>query len=119
MDFLDQPKPRVNGSMLPKYQGSIVCLLGVLKNVDPNGSSLTLTLSDGIDAQVHLQSPLDRPIEGLVEVIGQVGANPRQITGLNLISHGDKDFDMGLYDDVLKVTHEFPQYYRLGGPDDN
>ncbi|XP_030846378.1 replication protein A 14 kDa subunit [Strongylocentrotus purpuratus] len=114
MDAFKQPKPRVNGSMLPKHQGSIVCLLGLLKNVDPNGTSLTLTLSDGVDAQVNLQTPLDRPIEGLVEVVGQVGANPRQIKGLNLISHGQKDFDMELYDEVLKITHEFPQYYRLG-----
>lgn len=33
MDAFNQPKPRVNGSMLPKHQGSIVCLLGLLKNV--------------------------------------------------------------------------------------
>ena len=40
----------------------------------------------------HFLCSWDRPIEGLVEVVGQVGANPRQITGLNLISHGQKEF---------------------------
>ncbi len=30
---MEQPKPRVNGSMLPKYQGQLVCLLGTVKSV--------------------------------------------------------------------------------------
>jgi hypothetical protein len=58
MDQTGQPKLRINGSMLSKYQGSEVCLLGRAKDIDPNGTSFVLELSDGVDVEVQLQDPV-------------------------------------------------------------
>ncbi|XP_038044880.1 replication protein A 14 kDa subunit-like [Patiria miniata] len=109
-----QPKPRINGSMLPKFQGSEVCLLGRVKEIDPNGTSFVLGLSDGVDVQVQLQDPLQDMIEGMTEVIGHVSQNPRVINSSQFVNLGEMDFDMTLYDEAVKITHEFPNYYLQG-----
>lgn len=106
-----QPKPRVNGSMLPKYQGREVCLLGRVKDIDPNGTSFMLGLCDNVDVQVHLQDPLQDMIEGITEVIGHVNQNPGIITCTQYVNLGEMDFDMTLYDEAVKIIREFPSYY--------
>ncbi|XP_072028956.1 replication protein A 14 kDa subunit-like [Amphiura filiformis] len=111
---MDQPKPRVNGSMLPKYQGQCVCLLGTVKNIDGNGQSFVMTLSDGVDVDVFVQDPLQDMIEGLTEVVGEVGADARQIQCQHYINHGTVDFDLNLYDEACKMTQEFPDFYKVG-----
>ncbi|KAJ8313968.1 hypothetical protein KUTeg_008529, partial [Tegillarca granosa] len=68
----DFSKPRVNVSMLPSYQGKFVCLLGKAKDVDNNGTSFTLTTSDGQDVKILMQEPLSEYVAGLTEVHGTV-----------------------------------------------
>ncbi|WAQ94811.1 hypothetical protein MAR_007282 [Mya arenaria] len=48
---------RVNAAMLPSYQGKNVCLMGMAKDVDTNGTSFTLTTSDGKDVRIQMQEP--------------------------------------------------------------
>ncbi|XP_033639784.1 replication protein A 14 kDa subunit-like [Asterias rubens] len=114
MDQDTQPQPRVNGSMLPKYQGSVVCLLGRVKEIDPNGTSFMLGLSDNVDVQVQLQDPLQDMIEGITEVIGHVGQNSRVINCIQYVNLGEMDFDLTLYDEALKITHDFAEFYMPG-----
>jgi hypothetical protein len=53
-------------------------------------------------------------IEGMTEVIGHVSQNPRVINCTQFVNLGEVDFDMTLYDEAVKITQEFPNYYLQG-----
>ncbi|XP_071941339.1 replication protein A 14 kDa subunit-like [Antedon mediterranea] len=106
-----QANPRVNASMLPRYEGCLVNLLGKVKSVDQNGASFVLTSTDNVDIEILLPESLEDSVEGITEVIGQVCPNPRQINCHQYVNHGDIDMDMNMYDEAVKLTHEHSKFY--------
>ncbi|XP_052800027.1 uncharacterized protein LOC128231358 isoform X2 [Mya arenaria] len=107
---------RVNAAMLPSYQGRNVCLMGMAKDVDTNGTSFTLTTSDGKDVRIQMQEPLSEYVAGLTEVHGQVdGRNSIQCQ--NYISFSDENsqsFSLDLYNSAVELMVRAPQHYQQG-----
>ncbi|XP_077979285.1 replication protein A 14 kDa subunit-like [Glandiceps talaboti] len=112
MASIDSPRPRVNASMLPQNQGKFVCLLGKVKNVDPDQTAFVMTTSDQQDVRVFLPEPLNDVVDGIIEVIGEVGMNC-EIQCHNYVNFGDTDFDMTLYDEAIKMITDYPEYHQL------
>ncbi|XP_033762091.1 uncharacterized protein LOC117343727 [Pecten maximus] len=109
-------KPRVNGSMLPSYQGRAVCVLGMAKDVDQNGQAFTLTTSDGQDIRISMQEPLSEYVAGLTEVEGQVQSN-NAIACQNYITFPQdtsEAFDMKMYNDAVELSARFSNHYIVG-----
>ncbi|XP_061164218.1 replication protein A 14 kDa subunit-like [Saccostrea echinata] len=115
----DFSKPRVNGKMLPSFQGRSVCVLGNAKDVDSNGTAFTLSTSDGQDIRIIMQEPLGEYVSGLTEVHGNVDAQ-NNIHCLNYIAFPKEisdTFDMGLYNDAVELTSRFSEFYKVGVTD--
>ncbi|XP_070565057.1 replication protein A 14 kDa subunit-like [Ptychodera flava] len=110
MEIITKARPRVNASMLPRYDGRYVCLLGRVGSVSQDGSSFVLVSCDQQDVQILLSEPLNDMIDGIIEVIGVV-ENGCQVRCTNYVNFGDTDFDMTLYNEAVKLTKEFPQYH--------
>ncbi|XP_043074000.1 replication protein A 14 kDa subunit [Puntigrus tetrazona] len=108
----ESPKPRINASMLAQYIGRPVCFVGRLEKVHPSGKALTLSDGEGKSASVELNEPLDEELSGIVEIIGMV-SNKGEIMAVSYTQYREDkiSFDLELYNEGLKVLHDFPQYY--------
>ncbi|KAL3831788.1 hypothetical protein ACJMK2_023492 [Sinanodonta woodiana] len=115
----DFVKPRINGSMLSNYRGRQVCVLGIGKQVDSNGTSFILSTSDNQDIKVIMQEPLNEYVSGLTEVHGQV--DPRnQIICQNYINFPKEvsdSFDMNLYNEAIGLMSRLSEHYITGVPE--
>jgi replication factor A3 len=105
------PKPRVNGSILPKCTGKTVSIVAKYIRVD-GGMTLVLETSDGQTLNAKLLQPLHEPPTPFVEVVGQVGYDC-SITVDKIVNYGS-DFDLGTYNEAVKLTQQFPQYFPQG-----
>ncbi|XP_076864330.1 replication protein A 14 kDa subunit [Brachyhypopomus gauderio] len=109
----ESPKPRVNTSMLYQYINRPVCLIGRVEKVYPTGKAFTLSDGEGKSASVELKEPLDEELSGIVEVIGMV-SNKNTVMAAAYIQFREErgiTFDLELYNEALKVVHDFPQHY--------
>ncbi|XP_018410633.1 PREDICTED: replication protein A 14 kDa subunit [Nanorana parkeri] len=109
------PRPRINTSMLARYMGQPVCFVGRVEKVNPLGTSFVLSDGAGKNTTVELSEPLDEELSGVIEVVGKV-TQKATILGVSYIPFREDvgSFDLGLYDEALKIIHEFPQYYPFG-----
>lgn len=108
----ESPKVRINASMLSQYISRPVCFLGRLEKVHPSGKALTLTDGEGKNASVELNDPLDEELSGIVEVIGMVSTKGTIMATSYTQYREDKiPFDLELYNEGLKVLHDYPQHY--------
>ncbi|KAJ8336456.1 hypothetical protein SKAU_G00376760 [Synaphobranchus kaupii] len=109
----ESPKTRINTSMLSQYINRPVCFVGRLQKVHPTGKSFTLQDGEGKSASVELSDPLDEELSGIVEVIGMVSNKATIMATTYTILREDKEklFDLELYNEGLKIIHDFPQYY--------
>ncbi|KAM4705852.1 replication protein A 14 kDa subunit [Rhinophrynus dorsalis] len=114
-DLYDGPRVRINTSMLAQHIGKPVCFVGRVEKVHPTGTSLVLSDGAGKNATVELSEPLDEELSGVVEVTGKVTPKAT-IMGVSYVPFREdtSTFDLGLYDEALKIIHEFPQYYPFG-----
>ncbi|KAG8443089.1 hypothetical protein GDO86_011781 [Hymenochirus boettgeri] len=114
-DILDVPKVRVNVSMLGQNIGNPVCFVGRVEKVHPTGTSIVLSDGAGKNVTVELAEPLEEEVSGILEVIGKVTPKAT-IMGFSYIPFREDNstFDLGLYDEALKIIHEFPKYYPFG-----
>ncbi|XP_053189772.1 replication protein A 14 kDa subunit [Scomber japonicus] len=110
---LDVPKPRINCSMLSQHINRAVCFVGRVEKVHPTGKTFTVADGEGKIATVELNEPLEEELSGIVELIGMV-SNKGTImaTTYNMLQE-DKGipFELELYNEALKVIHDFPQHY--------
>ncbi|XP_064455611.1 replication protein A 14 kDa subunit-like [Ornithodoros turicata] len=106
---------RVNGNLLPRYQRKTVFLLGRVLQSDPKGMSFKIESSDNQVIQVILKSPLQEPVEGFVEVEGEVTAkNAILCSDYVLLSPSvTEKFDMATYNKVIEVIHAHPSHYPV------
>ncbi|XP_075683863.1 replication protein A 14 kDa subunit [Rhinoderma darwinii] len=114
-DLYEVPRVRINTSMLAQYMGQPVCFVGRVEKVHPTGTSFILSDGAGKNATVELTDPLDEELSGVIEVVGKV-TQKATIMGVSYVPFKEDvaSFDLGLYDEALKIIHEFPQYYPFG-----
>jgi hypothetical protein len=72
---MEGPKTRVNSSMLPKYAGQYVCVVGKNLGVGPGGTSLSLETCDQQKITAHFAQPIRDPLSTYVELVGKVGSD--------------------------------------------
>ncbi|KAL0962132.1 hypothetical protein UPYG_G00336140 [Umbra pygmaea] len=113
MAVFESPKSRVNSVMLSQYISKPVCFVGRVEKVHPTGKSFTLSDGEGKFASVELNEPLDEELSGIVEVLGVVSNKGALIATSYNIFREDKGitFDLQLYNEALKIIHDFPQHY--------
>ncbi|CAI5689708.1 replication protein A 14 kDa subunit [Oreochromis niloticus] len=111
--LLDASKPRINCSMLSQHIGRGVCFVGRVEKVHPTGKTFSVSDGEGKSATVELNEPLEEELSGIVEVIGMVSSKGVITSTTYNILREDKGipFDLELYNEALKVIHDFPQYY--------
>ncbi|KAG7501079.1 replication protein A 14 kDa subunit [Solea senegalensis] len=111
--IIDVPKPRINCSMLSQHINRPVCFVGRVEKVHPTGKTFTLLDGEGKVATVELNEPLEEELSGVVEVIGMVSNKGAIMATTYNIMREDKGipFDLELYNEALKVVHDFPQHY--------
>ncbi|KAK7109430.1 replication protein A 14 kDa subunit-like [Littorina saxatilis] len=111
----DNSRHRINGALMPNYQGKHVCVLGKAKDVDPNGKFFTLSTSDEKDIRVNMSNPLSEYVSGLTEVHGRVQGNILQCENYVLFSEDAAGkFDMGLYNQAVQLMEGCPEQYVQG-----
>uniref|UniRef100_A0A2K6G525 Replication protein A3 n=1 Tax=Propithecus coquereli TaxID=379532 RepID=A0A2K6G525_PROCO len=101
VDVMELPKSRINASMLAQFIDQPVCFVGKLEKVC--GLSVLGSRS------------LDEEISGIVEVVGRVTAKATIMCASYVQFREDNHpFDLGLYNEAVKIIHEFPQFFPLG-----
>ncbi|XP_047461385.1 replication protein A 14 kDa subunit [Mugil cephalus] len=111
--IMEAPKPRINCSMLSQYISKPVCFVGRVEKVHPTGKTFTVSDGEGKSATVELNEPLEEELSGIVEVIGMVSNKGAIMATTYNMLREDKGilFDLELYNEALKVVHDFPQHY--------
>merc|ERR1719369_6545 len=108
--LLDVPKTRINSSMLSQYISKAVCLVGRVDKVHPTGKTFTVSDGEGKSATVELNDPLEEELSGVVEVIGMVSNKGAIMASTYNMLREEKGiaFDLELYNEALKVIHDYP-----------
>lgn len=104
---------RVNGNLLSSYQRQTVCLLGRVLQSEVSGMSLKLESPDKQVVQVIMKKPIEEPLEGLLEVVGEVTAK------LAVVCHSyvlfppgmSQNFDMETYNRLVELMNERKEHY--------
>lgn len=104
---------RVNGKLLSSYQRQKVCLLGKVLQCEMNGMSMKLQSPDQQVVHVIMKTPIQEPLEGLLEVVGEVTAK------LAIVCHSyvlfppsaSETFDMEIYNKVVEMLHTHKENY--------
>ncbi|XP_059900307.1 replication protein A 14 kDa subunit [Gadus macrocephalus] len=109
----EAPRARINTSMLSQYVSRPVCFVGRVEKVHPSGKSFTMCDGEGKVVSVELNEPLDEELSGVVEVVGMVTNKGALMGSAYTIFQDEKGvaFDLELYNEALKVIHDFSQYY--------
>ncbi|XP_008279615.1 replication protein A 14 kDa subunit [Stegastes partitus] len=110
---LDVPKPRINTSMLSQHISRPVCFVGRVEKVQPTGKTFTVSDGEGKSATVELNEPLEEELSGIVEVVGMVSNRGAIMAATYNTLREDKGvpFDLELYNEAVKLIHDFPQHY--------
>ncbi|XP_010838022.1 PREDICTED: replication protein A 14 kDa subunit isoform X2 [Bison bison bison] len=107
VDVMESPKARINASMLAQFIDQPVCFVGRLEKIHPTGKMFILSDGEGKN--------LDEEISGIVEVVGRVTAKATIMCASYVqFKEDNHPFDLGLYNEAVKITHEFPQFFPLG-----
>ncbi|KAM6450000.1 replication protein A 14 kDa subunit [Liasis olivaceus] len=111
-DILEGPRVRVTASQLAQYVGKPVCFVGRLEKIHQSGKFFFLSDGEGKNAVIELNSPLEEEISGVIEVVGRVTNQLNIMCSSYIQFKEDKNmFDLSLYNEALKIIHEFPEYY--------
>ncbi|KAL1788285.1 replication protein A 14 kDa subunit [Sigmodon hispidus] len=115
VEIMELPKARVNASMLAQFIDRPVCFVGKLEKIHPTGKMFILSDGEGKNGTIELMEPLDEEISGIVEVVGKVTAKATIMCASYVQFKEDSvRFDLGLYNEAVKIINEFPQFFPLG-----
>ncbi|XP_015989162.1 replication protein A 14 kDa subunit [Rousettus aegyptiacus] len=115
VDVMDLPKSRVNASMLTQFIDRPVCFVGKLEKIHPSGKMFILSDGEGKSGTIELMEPLDEEISGVMEIVGKVTAKATiMCTSYVQFKEDNHPFDLGLYNEAVKIIHEFPQFFPWG-----
>ncbi|XP_072303191.1 replication protein A 14 kDa subunit [Eucyclogobius newberryi] len=112
-NIIDVPKQRINCAMLSQHINRAVCFVGRVEKVHPSGKTFTVSDGEGKTVTVELNDPLEEELSGVVEVIGMVSNKGVIMASMYNMLREDKGnlFDVQLYNEALKLIHDFPQHY--------
>ncbi|XP_001378756.1 replication protein A 14 kDa subunit [Monodelphis domestica] len=114
-EVLELPRTRIGAAHVASFIDRPVCFVGRLEKIHPSGRSFTLTDGEGAQVTVELAQPLEEEISGVLEVVGRVTAKATILcSSYVLFRDHNHSFDLRLYNDALKIIHEFPQFYPFG-----
>uniref|UniRef100_G1P976 Replication protein A 14 kDa subunit n=1 Tax=Myotis lucifugus TaxID=59463 RepID=G1P976_MYOLU len=114
-EVMELPKSRINASMLAQSIDRPSALVGRLEKIHPTGKMFILSDGEGKSATIELMEPLDEEISGIVEVVGRVTAKATIMCSSYVqFKEDNHPFDLGLYNEAVKIIHEFPQFFPLG-----
>lgn len=104
---------RVNAKLLSNYQRQTVCLLGKVLQSDPNGMSFKLESPDKQVVQVIMKNPIREPLEGIIEVVGEVTAKQAIVCNSYVLFPASitEGFDMATYNSVVEVINTHQKFY--------
>ncbi|KAM8981485.1 replication protein A 14 kDa subunit [Sarcophilus harrisii] len=119
-ELLELPRTRIGAAHVAHFIDRPVCFVGRLEKIHPSGKSFILSDGEGKQVTVELSEPLEEEISGILEVVGKVTAKATILcASYMLFRDHNSSFDLRLYNDALKVIHEFPQYYPFGAAQQN
>jgi|UniRef100_A0A7S4CC81 hypothetical protein len=95
-------KPRVNGSLMQRYKGQPVILVGKVEDYDQDQNVAIVNTSDGLICHVAL-TPNPR-LANITEFYGIVDAEGKKLTEVSRVDLND-DFDFGTYDQMINLCH--------------
>ncbi|CAK8697247.1 replication protein A 14 kDa subunit-like [Clavelina lepadiformis] len=106
------PRPRVTASMLPKYVGNNVTMVGLVDSGDiaSDGNSFRLKVDDKTAVTVVMNTPLNELLEDVVEVTGTVNnqSHLQCITYRKITS--TVEFSLDNYNKTVELAHSHPEY---------
>ncbi|XP_062069135.1 replication protein A 14 kDa subunit-like [Lepus europaeus] len=111
VDVIELPKLHINASMLSQFIEWPVYFVGKLRKIHPGGKMFILSDGEGKTGTVGLMKPLEE-VSRAVEVIGRVTSKTTIMCASYVQFKEDKD--LGLYNEAVKITHEFPQFFPSG-----
>ncbi|KAI5149044.1 replication protein A 14 kDa subunit [Manis pentadactyla] len=115
VDVMELPRSRINASMLAQFIDRPVCFVGRLEKIHPTGKMFILSDGEGKHGTIELLEPLDEEISGIVEVVGRVTAKATIMCASYIqFKEDNHPFDLGLYNEAVKITHDLPQFFPLG-----
>ncbi|XP_020855721.1 replication protein A 14 kDa subunit [Phascolarctos cinereus] len=114
-EVLELPRTRIGAAHVAHFIDRPVCFVGRLEKIHPSGKSFVLSDGEGKQVTVELAEPLEEEISGILEVVGRVTAKATILCASYVpFRDHNNSFDLRLYNDALKIIHEFPQYYPFG-----
>ncbi|XP_039405199.1 replication protein A 14 kDa subunit [Corvus cornix cornix] len=114
-DIHEVPRPRIGTGQLAQHIGQPVCFVGRVEKIHPSGKLVVLSDGLGKHTTVELSEPLDEEISGVIEVVGRVTNQATIMCASYVQFREDKSlFDLELYNEALKIIHEFPEYFPFG-----
>ncbi|XP_047578456.1 replication protein A 14 kDa subunit-like [Lutra lutra] len=108
VDVMELPRSRVNASMLAQFIDRPVCFVGRLEKIHPTGKMFILSDGEGKNGTIELMEPLDEEISGRVTAKATI-----MCASYVQFKEDNHPFDLGLYNEAVKITHEFPQFFPL------
>ncbi|XP_045474497.1 uncharacterized protein LOC123680573 [Harmonia axyridis] len=100
----------VNGSQLPNHVDRKVSVTGYVNSASINALTFELRATDNVMVKVNMKRPLDRPIEGYVEVQGPY--QNKAITATNLIVFENTDFDAEGHNTLCSLLQSIPNLWN-------
>ncbi|KAK9881703.1 hypothetical protein WA026_017222 [Henosepilachna vigintioctopunctata] len=100
----------VNGNQLPNHTDKKVSLTGYVSGASVNSLTFEVRATDNVMVKVNLKRPLDRPIEGYVEVQGLY--QNKCITVTNLIVFDTQEFDAEGHNTLCSLLHSVPNIWN-------
>ncbi|XP_008628225.1 PREDICTED: replication protein A 14 kDa subunit [Corvus brachyrhynchos] len=110
MQFYLHPKCATTRSKI-----NLMCKILQIALIHPSGKLVVLSDGLGKHTTVELSEPLDEEISGVIEVVGRVTNQATIMCASYVQFREDKSlFDLELYNEALKIIHEFPEYFPFG-----
>ncbi|ELW61943.1 Replication protein A 14 kDa subunit [Tupaia chinensis] len=114
-DVMELPRLHVNACMLAQFIDRPVCFVGRLEKIHPTGKMFILSDGEGKNGTSELMESLNEEISGIIEVIGRVTTKATiMCTSYIQFKEDSSPFDLVLYNEAVKITLEFFQFFPLG-----
>uniref|UniRef100_A0A1E1WY49 Putative secreted protein n=1 Tax=Amblyomma aureolatum TaxID=187763 RepID=A0A1E1WY49_9ACAR len=104
---------RVNAKLLANYQRQTVCLVGRVLQCEPQGMSFKMESPDKQVVQIIMKKPIQEPLEGIIEVVGEVTAKLAIVCESYVLFPPAlaENFDMASYNAVVETIQNSKDYY--------
>ena len=106
------PRPRITVSLLPKFIGKYVTMMGTIAPGGISADGNSFKLFDGESSvDVVLSAPLNEMLEDVVEVTGRVDNQCHLQCMTYRQLHSNVPFSLKDYKETVELIHKFPTCY--------